>query len=400
SQAELHQKTSTYIVIAEAYEQLGQPEKTATVIEALLELNNQQHNSDYYSTEEIAEYYLKRGNKIEALKYLNLALVSVKNISDYEERDDALYDIGAKFGMGGEYDTALHCAELIEDELDETFLYEQLVRQYIDLGLHRQVEIVIAQALKRKVIDMVIETVITEYLTHNDFEHATQAIESATNDQIKVFSLAEIARKYWELDNRILALKTLATAREIAERIQNGHHKSQSLKKISQVDELINAVPGSDLEGARNRLNEAVEKIQSCNSSMPGFPKVRQFIAIAEQYQKLHQSEEAKQLIDQAIESVTEINGCELYIPQAVAQSFAWNDIADYAMKYGQYEFVLEILEQIEYVDGKINLLINLSDIYIKENEFQQAEDTLDRAKEFLLKTNSSLALSNLMEIA
>ena len=104
-------------------------------------------------------------------------------------------------------------------------------------------------------------------------------------------------------------------------------------------------------------------------------------------------------MIHRAMETVAKITEDELAIPKEVAQSFAWNDIADYALEHQQYKLALTILKQIESIGGKVNLLVSISNTYIKNGDAIKARETLQLAMEMLPEVEDNMSLSYSMAI-
>ena len=414
SQAELDLRTSAYIAIAEAYQKLCQPEKAMSVVKTFLELNQKYEHKDYFSLEEIAEYYLKQGNKPEAVNFLNLGLSLAKKISDYEARDDILIRLGSKFRIVGEFAKSLECAESIEDDYDQCLLYQYVAHEYIKCRQYEQVNLVIEKVKETGWENWLLEEIVESYLEHQDFQRALEAIEIMNQEQAKVNALSNVALKYWQLGDNIKAQESLIKAREIVNRIENSNSKSWSLQAISRASQQIESTDESNsllsasvneakqiddifLQGfafnnlafqlaSAGKYEEAIKTIESSNPFIPKFEKIRLLIQVAKQYQKSNQPAKADKIINLATKAVAEITGEELSIPKEAARSFAWNDIADYALEHDQYNLVWEIFKQIEHPSAEVHLLIKISEKYIKNNQYAEADNALHKAEQILWK--------------
>ena len=416
SQAEIYQRTLAYIAIAEAYQKLGQPENATSVVKTLLELNQRYKDSDYFTLEEIAKYYQKQGDRIEAIKFLDLALSLVKKIpdSDYEERDNILVRLGDEFARLGEFVKGLECAELIEDDYDRCLLYQYVAHEYINCRQYEQINLVIEKAKETGWENWLLEEIVKSYLEHEDFPRALEAIKKMNQKQAKVNALSDIALKYLQLGNRVQAQESLIQAKKIVERIENSDSKSWSLQAISRASQQIestdefNSLLSASVNEAKQiddiflqgfafdnlafqlasagKYEEAIKTIESSNPFIPKFEKICLLIQVAKQYQKSNQPAKADKIINLATKAVAEITGEELSIQKEAARSFAWNDIADYALEHDQYNLVWEIFKHIEQPSGKVDLLTKISKKYIKNNQYAEADNALHKAEQILWK--------------
>ena len=430
STIDIDDKTEVYIKIADAYQQLDQLQNASFIIEYTVKLNQQDRNNIYlyWSWYNIAEYYLKYDDKQAAIKLSNQAFNLIKKISDYEERDNLLVRIGDQFAQAGEYIKTLECAELIQDDFDQVELYKYLTQEYIDNKQYQHVDLIIDKAKETGWEDWILEDVVKSYLAQEDFERSFEAIEMMNQEQAQVNALSDIAQKYWKTGDKSKAIENLAKAQGIADHIQNSNSKSWSLQAISRVQQQIdNSLESNSLlsdavaeaqkiddvflQGfavnnlafqlaSAGKYEQAIETIESSKPFIPSFQKIRLLIAISSQYLNENQPEKADQMINRAMKTVTEMTGNELAIPREEAQSFAWNDIADYALEHQQYDLVLIILKQIESLSGKVHLLCSISDKYIKNGEYKKARETLQQAIEVLSKVKDSKNLYMLPEIA
>ena len=132
------------------------------------------------------------------------------------------------------------------------------------------------------------------------------------------------------------------------------------------------------------KYEEAIKTIESSNPFIPRFEKIRLLIQVAKQYQKSNQPEKADKIINLATKTVAQITGEELSIPKEAARSFAWNDIADYALEHDRYGLVWEIFEKIEQPSRKLDLLTKISQKYIKNNQYVEAHSALHKAEQIL----------------
>ena len=301
SKVELYKKTSAYIKIAEAYAKLDQRQNAESIVRATLKLTQEYDNDDYDSLEEIAEYYLIQNNNQEAHKLLELAFISAKRISDYEERDHVLTRIGNKFGIAGDFNKALECAELVEDDLDRAYLYQYLAQESIDNKQYKQVDIIISKAQETGWENLVLEEVVKSHLEQVDFERAFKAVELMTQEQAKVSALSDIALKHWQLKDTVQARANLTQARKIVDQIKDSNTKSWSLQAISRVSQQMDSAQESDsllsasvneakqiddvfLQGfsfnnlafqlaSAGKYDEAIETIESSNPLIPNVSK-------------------------------------------------------------------------------------------------------------------------------
>jgi tetratricopeptide (TPR) repeat protein len=430
SQEKIYEITSSYIKIAEAYQQLAQDQEAAKVIQTALELNRQPNNYPYSfsSLEELAEYLLKNNRQSKAIELLHQALSIAKQESDCDERDNMLVRLGDKYGMAEAYELALECAELIEDDFDQISLYKYLSWNYIDHQNHEQARIIIEKAESSGWNDWFLEDVVGSYLKHEDFARAFEAFEKMTQEQAKVTALSDIAQKYWELGNESAAVESLTKAQEITDRIPDSNTKSWCLQAMSRVAEKISTTQESEslLSASVNeaqqindqfsqgfafnnlafqlvsagKYDEAIKLIETSNPFIPKFQKVRLLIAIANQCQKLNQPTAAEEMINRAMKTVEEITGIDEYLTSEKAQSLAWHDITDYALEHRLYALAQEISKEIKSPDAQVNLLVKISTAYIKNNEFEQARTTLQQATEILPNVEAGMRLGSAMSVA
>jgi hypothetical protein len=374
---------------------------------------------------------LKNNRQPEAIELLHQALSIAKQESDCDEQDIRLVRLGDKYGMAEAYDHALECAELIEDDFDQIELYKYLSWNYIDHQNHEQACLIIEKAESSGWNDWFLEDLVESYLKHEDFARAFETIKKMTQEQAKVTALSDIAHKYWEIGNELAALESLTKAKEIADRILDSNTKywclqamSRVAQQVSTTQELESLLSASVNEAQQindqysqgfafnnlafqlvwaGKYDEAIKMIETSNPFIPKFQKVRLLIAIANQCQKLNQSMAAEEMINRAMETVEEIDGSSLSditIPSEKAQSFAWNDIADYALEHKQYSLAYKILEAIKPLDAQADLLVKISAAYIKNNEFEKARVALQQATEILLNIKPGMSWDMATSIA
>ena len=314
----------------------------------------------------------------------------------------------------GEFSKGFECAELIEDEFDRYLLYQYIAYKYVDNRQYQEINNVIQKTKETGFENLLLEEITKSYLDYEDFQRALEAIEMMNQEQAKVNALSNIALKYWQLGDNIKAQDNLLKAREIVDRIENSNSKAWSLQAISRASQQIestdefNSLLSASVNEAKQiddiflkgfafdnlafqlasagKYEEAIKTIESSNAFIPKFEKIRLLIQVAKQYQKSNQPAKADKIINLATKAVAEITGDELSIPKEAAQSFAWNDIADYALEHDQYNLVWEIFKQIEHPSAEVHLLIKISEKYIKNNQYAEADNALQKAEQILWK--------------
>lgn len=422
----IYDRTDSNLIIAGLYRDTKRQEIADKIVEHTLELNRHS-NRDHFvarNNNSIANYYLENNNRKLAIEILDLAFNFAQKIEDEDgdERDYVFIDIGESYANAGAHNKALECGDFVEDDYKlATRLYVALIWKYIDTQQYQQTENVIDRAIESGWGDYVLEEAVESYLALEDFDRANDALKRIEGDLSRVYALANMAQRYWQLDNPEKAQETIEKAKAIANNIEDSTSKSWSLQAIFRASPQMDTESESTLQesvkeaqkindnfhqafafnslafqlASVGKYDEALEIMERENIFMPITEKIGLLINIAKQYRAKGDLKKAEQIIEKAINNIDKITGKELSIPQEEHQAFAWGDIANYALEFQDYKLFYWVLDRIKSPSAKSNLLLEVSELHIKNKEEELVRETLERAtttlSNMLVETDNNL---------
>lgn len=354
-------KTRTWVVLADAYRHLEQPQQATAALAQALQASRTIQGAEFKTNAltAIATAYLAIDQPQLAIEVLNQSQTEAIAIehSDRNRRNIALSRVGVAYAQADRPDAALRIA---------------------------------AQIAGTPPAQGAVLLAVTRSLSPQDIAAAAQLAQTIPHPESQAIALTEVARQYIEQGNRRAAATTFARAVQVARLMTDAEFTLEqitSLYAVAQPNAALSIARSiQDPEKRSNVLFEIALRYQLSGRAKRAEAVIQEVVTTVPQVSSDWQTFHLQHLITRAIEA--DAYGLAIMLTEGLTDSFLVAsrdplllDIVDAAVQDNQLAAARQATEAIPRANPYLRsqALQQLATAYIQTNETEKALDLIDR---------------------